>query len=413
MGYISKRSRARWTRSITAAAAAAAVLALTGTTATAGAQDVDTAAKAEIGQTPGTYSYYQFPADVTGLESATWSTTVNTDPGHRSQVFWSHQFGFDKGNGAYIGMQTNKGEDRMFLFSVWDVFEWKPGSEGSWCQSFGGEGEGASCRMRFNWQEGHTFTFKVAHEGDGWFGATVTDTTAGTSFKLGSIRTPATQIAPSGMIDWTEYYEWNDTRATCHDQPFSAARFGLPEGERADGTKVTGSVTRTTNSGNPCAPMTRTDTLAGGQGTVQNLAIGNTVRGAIRAADGSCIGSTGSAPGPGPAVAAGCGGGEGPDGSVGTFAQSWVLAADGSVRLPSNYCLTARPGTKGVAVADCAGTAADGAVTDPLKRWSVDREQGTLINQSTGEYLTRTDSGLALTKGTETGARDWTFPATS
>ncbi|RFU86552.1 DUF3472 domain-containing protein [Streptomyces triticagri] len=409
MNHISTFLKGRRGRSC-AVIAAAAALTLTGSSATAGAAQ-DSEAAAEIGQTPGTYTYYGFDDEVTGLDEVTWSTTVDTDPGHRSQVFWSHQFGFDEGNGAYIGMQTNKGEGRMLLFSVWDVFEWKAGDEGSWCQEFGGEGEGASCRLRFNWQEGHTYTFKVASEGDGWFGATVTDTTAAKSVKLGSIRTPASQIDPAGMVDWTEYYEWNDIRTTCHDQPFSAARFGVPEGVLADGTRVTGAVSRTKSSDNPCAPMTRTETLPDGQGSVQDLAVGNSVRGALRAADGSCVGSAGDEPATGAAVAAPCGGGTGPDGSVGTFAQSWVLAADGSVRLPSDHCLTAEPGDASVSITDCAGPSADGAVTDPLKRWAVDRDEGTLVNESTGEYLTRTSSGLTLTDGSAAGARGWTLPA--
>lgn len=183
-----------------------------------------------IGTTPGTYTYYSFPSAADGLSEVTWSTTVEKDPGYNANTFWSHQFGFNVGNGAYIGMQRNGGDKPTFLFSVWDSFERKPGSEGSYCLQFGGEGEGSSCRMNHDWEEGHTYTSTVAYEGDGWFGATIHDKTTGESFKLGSVQTPATAIKPTGLIDWVEYFEWNDPRATCYDQPYSDAHFGLPTG---------------------------------------------------------------------------------------------------------------------------------------------------------------------------------------
>ena len=49
-------------------------------------------------------------------------------------------------------MQTNADQTRnLFLFSVWDVTEARVGSAGSWCERFGGEGEGMSCRI---WHSG-------------------------------------------------------------------------------------------------------------------------------------------------------------------------------------------------------------------------------------------------------------------
>ncbi|RZS32461.1 hypothetical protein EV193_11295 [Herbihabitans rhizosphaerae] len=119
---------------------------------------------------------YGFPGGTTELTDVTWSTTPEYDPGYQSNIFWSHQFGFNKGEGAYIGMRSNGGKPRTFLFSVWNA----------------------------------------------------TDTTTGVALKLGSIRNAATAISTGGMVDWTEYFEWNDPRANCYDQPGSAARFGLP-----------------------------------------------------------------------------------------------------------------------------------------------------------------------------------------
>ncbi|MET8517022.1 DUF3472 domain-containing protein [Streptomyces sp. NPDC005077] len=142
----------------TLATTAAAALALLGVAGPTHAAD--------IGTTPGTYTNYSF-SGAPVLTEVTWSTTVLHDPGYTANVFWSHQFGFNQGNGAYLGMQSNGGSSRVLLFSVWDVSEATAGSTGSWCQSFGGEGEGMSCRMNLDWTAGHTYSFKVAAEGGG------------------------------------------------------------------------------------------------------------------------------------------------------------------------------------------------------------------------------------------------------
>ncbi|MFF1925410.1 ricin-type beta-trefoil lectin domain protein [Streptomyces sp. NPDC058221] len=379
------------------ATAAAAAMALFGTAAPAQAAD--------LGITPGTYTNYSF-SGAPKLTDVTWSTTVLHDPGYRANIFWSHQFGFDQGNGAYIGMQSNGGSKRTLLFSVWDVSEATAGSAGSWCQGFGGEGEGMSCRMNLDWTAGHRYTFKVAAEGDGWFGATVADTSTGASYKLGSIRTPATAISPSGMVDWTEYFEWNNPRANCYDQPFSDARFGVPTG---NGGTVTGAVSATSNSGNACAPMTRTDAAA--DSTVQNLAIGNSVRGAVTGPAGKCVDASGG-------IA---------DGVVadlytcsGSDNQAWVRAADGSVRLTSDYCLTAEGTGNGAAVRvrDCAGTGAGGAVTDQARQWTYDGSAHALVNKASGRCLDvpggDTTSGTSLDLWDCHGGanQQWNVPAT-
>lgn len=81
------------------------------------------------GDTPGTYTHHTFPAGTPDLSSVTWSTTVTADPGFTSHTFWSHRFGFNQGNGGYIGMQDNGGEDQLFLFSIWDVNQANPAAK--------------------------------------------------------------------------------------------------------------------------------------------------------------------------------------------------------------------------------------------------------------------------------------------
>ncbi|MGW2842107.1 ricin-type beta-trefoil lectin domain protein [Streptomyces sp. NPDC001493] len=283
----------------------------------------------------------------------------------------------------------------------------RTGSTGSYCQSFGGEGAGQSCRMSLAWTAGHTYTFTVASEGGGWFGATVRDTTAGTSFKLGSILTPATAISTSGMVDWTEFFEWNDSRATCYDQPFSDARFGLPT---ANGGTVTAKVSRTSDNGNACASMTRTDSVTGG--TVQNLAVGNSVRGAVTGLAGKCLDSRG-----------GVGDGTAADLSscTGGVNQAWVRSSDGTLRLRSDYCLTAggTVSASAVLVRDCAGTGTGGAVTGRSKLWTYDATTHALVNKASGLCLdvpgSRSADGTALIVYVCTGNtnQQWTPPATA
>ncbi|MFD7431944.1 ricin-type beta-trefoil lectin domain protein [Streptomyces sp. NPDC059818] len=379
------------------ATVAAAALALLGTAAPTRAAD--------LGTTPGTYTNYSF-SGAPKLTDVTWSTTVLHDPGYRANIFWSHQFGFDQGSGAYFGMQSNGGSSRLLLFSVWDVSEARAGSAGSWCQNFGGEGEGMSCRMNLDWTAGHRYTFKVAAEGDGWFGATVADTGTGASYKLGSIKTPATAISPSGMVDWTEYFEWNNPRSNCYDQPFSDVRFGVPTG---NGGAVTGTVAATSSSDNACASMTRTDVTA--DSTVQNLAVGNSVRGAVTGQGGKCVDAFGGVSDGVVADLYTCSGGAN---------QAWVKAADGSLRLPSDYCLTAEGTGNGAAVRvrDCAGTGAGGAVTDQARQWTYNSSTHALVNKASGRCLDvpggDTTNGTALNVWDCGGGanQQWNVPAT-
>ncbi|MEE1772821.1 ricin-type beta-trefoil lectin domain protein [Streptomyces sp. JV185] len=353
---------------------------------------LSTAATAEAdedgwGDTPGTYTHYTFPAGTPDLSSVTWSTTVTADPGFTSHTFWSHQFGFDKGSGGYIGMQDNGGEDQMFLFSVWDVNQARPGSKGSWCQNFGGEGTGYSCRMNVPWKAGHTYTFDVASQGGGWFAATVEDTTAHTSFELGSILTPATGIRTAGMVDWVEYYEWSMRRSTCLQQPYSAAVFGLPEATTADGTRVTATATRPEDNGD-CANVSST---IGPDGGVQVLGIGNSARDAVTDRAGNCLDVDGvdqdrlewaedadlATVENRAAVVETC---------HRRTDQGWVHGADRTLRLVNNFCLTAAPGAAGggkkvpVTITTCAGT------PGPLTTWTYGAH-GSIVNDATGRCL--------------------------
>ncbi|NRQ36434.1 DUF3472 domain-containing protein [Nonomuraea sp. NN258] len=339
------------------------------------------------GDTPGTYTNYSFSGSP-GFSGVDYTITPELDPGFGSNVFWSNQFGFTQGNGAYTGLQSNGGSERLFLFSVWDATEAKAGTSGSYCLDFGGEGVGKSCRMRHNWTAGHTYRFRVAHEGERWFGVTVTDLSGGGSFKLGSIRAGSDRLSPNGMVNWAEYFEWSNPDSSCHDQPYSRARFGLPVGDGGVRAAISG-----TSVSSGCAAFSTVTRVSGG--SVQTNGIGNSVRGTIKGLGGKCV-----VPSAGRAVLGTC---------AETRDTTWVLARDDTIRMAYGRCLTAS-GTGDlakVAVSDCTGAAA--------QKWTVDA--GRLRNTAAGRCLDVADSNASdgvqlIVYGCHGGANQrWTVPA--
>ncbi|MFG2848912.1 DUF3472 domain-containing protein [Kitasatospora sp. NPDC048296] len=351
-------------------------------------------AAADEGHTPGTYTYYTFPSGTGSLHDVSWTTTPAYDPGYTAEIFWSHQFDFDNQHTAYIGMQSNGGSPRKVLFSAWDTTESKPGSPGSSCKPFGGEGTGQQCSAALDWQADHTYRFKVAATTGGWFDATVTDQTTGTTIDLGSIKTKATGISPDNMVDWTEYFEWNDPRSTCYDQPNSAVTFGLPTGNA--GT-VTAAAT-STELRDFCKPQAKAELTA--QGSTHRNAIGNSARGPLQNGR-SCLTAQGT-PGDGTKLTV--------SDCTPTADRAWVLAPDQTLRLPSNYCLTEQSST--TAVRDCAGAADDGKVADPAKQWTYDATARTLRNKKSEQCLTATPDGTPVTRPCTPGSTDqtWSVP---
>lgn len=324
------------------------------------------AAPAQAGDTPGSYSNFSFDG-VSGLSDVAYTITVQQDPGAQSQVYWSNQVSFTNGLGGYAGMQTNAGPDRLFLFSVWDTTEYKVGSAGSFCLRFGGEGEGISCRMWHTWTAGHSYRFHYRAEGGGWIGMTVTDTTSGTSFKLGSIKVGADLLSP-GSVSWVEYYRWSDARSSCASEPYSRARFETPTGNNGS---LRARITSTSES--TCQDMVTVTN--GGDHSVHTNGIGNSVMGPLTGIAGKCADVSGGSGTSGtPVVLYGCTGGAN---------QTWVLAHDGTIRSKLFTCLDVSTGK--ATSATCTGAAG--------QKWAV--QNGALVNPSTGKCLDVEGGGSA------------------
>lgn len=325
---------------------------------------------ATLGKTPGTYTYYNFDnAPAEGLSDVEFGINVTSDPGKSAKVFWSNQFQFSDGKNGYTGMQANgAGNARTFLFSVWDATEAKAGAAGSWCQDFGGEGVGKSCRMHVEWVQGHNYKFNLAHEGDRWFGVTVQDTTTGTSFKLGSIRAGSGYVKSTRMVSWTEYFEWNSSKATCLDQPYSRAEIALP---RANAGAVSAGVLKTAFS--PMCPAELSSVETTPTSTIQTNAIGSSTRGPIIGLNGRVLdGGLGTNNTPLTTKANNANNNEN---------QNWVLAKDGTIRLGSatGLCLDAGGTTDGAKA--LAHTCHAGAT----QQWR--STNGTLVNPGSGKCL--------------------------
>ncbi|MFB8038923.1 ricin-type beta-trefoil lectin domain protein [Streptomyces sp. NPDC056004] len=346
---------------------------------------------AAAGQTPGSYSNYTFPAGTTALDEVTFGTTVQSDPG-RANVFWSHQFGFTNGVGGYIGMQRNRSGGGLFLFSLWDSTGGRAGSAGTYCQTFTEGGSGYTCRLGERFTAGHHYRFRIAPDTtSGWYRATITDATAGTSFVLGSLQTgTGAKVATGGMVDWVEYFDWNNNAATCADSPYSKALFDLPGGTTAGGT-VTAAPGGTSVS-STCSSGAAVRGQSGG--SVHEDGIGNSSSGSLTGVGGACVDIPGGTTGTQLNLWS-CNGGNN---------QNWVRAADGTLR--AQFHCMAVSGTT-VRTAACDGSAA--------QQWRTDG--AALVNPATGKCLDAYGGGSAngtpLGTYTCTGGANqrWTLPA--
>jgi Ricin-type beta-trefoil lectin domain/Domain of unknown function (DUF3472) len=340
-----------------------------------------------VGVTPGTYVNYTF--DTASLTQAEFRMTINASPG-KANVYWANQFDFTAGSvGGYTGMQTHRDGVGMFIYSLWNSTAWRAGDAGTYCIQFQEDGTGGSCRLDQSPVAGHTYAFAIASEGSGWYGVTVRDLTAGTSFKLGSLQTGAgNTISTSGMVSWTEYFDWNNDKATCDDEPYSKLTMPLP----TSGSQTAHFTGTSESSG--CAADSQV-TISGST-AVQENGIGNSSSGEIRGS-GGCLDVSGGGSANGTAIVLySCTGGNN---------QNWVRAENGSIRALFS-CLDAS-GTQAGAVIlyGCHGGA--------NQSWSVQGD-GSIRNSSSGLCLTAPASlGNQLTVATcnNSTTQRWTTPA--
>jgi len=189
--------------------------------------------------TPGgmAYTWYDWPQlPVSGFYNFDVLLTIDVDPGVQSAYYWAHQFGFKNGNSGYMGLQTNgfmQGEwvGKMAIFSIWEALEADPGP-GASCEEFTGEGEDWSCRIKYNWVEGHTYCLRIKEvldvdtQENEWWGAWIIDTSTSQETLIGKIKVPNPwQWLDDSSVVWVEYYGQVNG---CASTPYSKARFEQP-----------------------------------------------------------------------------------------------------------------------------------------------------------------------------------------
>ena len=327
-------------------------------------------------ETPGSYVHWEFDG-ATALSDVAYPMTVTRDPGYGAKVFWSNQVSFSNGLGGYAGMQAHGGAQRLFLFSVWDVSEAVPGP-GSFCEPFGGEGSGMSCKRWGDWKEGDTYEFHYVAEGNGWWGLTVTNLADSTSFKLGSIKVGTDTMLPNS-ISWTEYFRWNDAASSCLSEPFSRERSDVPV---ANNGSLTGRITGSHVSPD-CAAFSTVTTTA--DYAVQTNGIGNSVMSTIGGSGGRCLD-----------IAKGK---VSPNDCHGGASQQWVYAKDDTLRGKDYTCAIVGNGNSVVA----------GPCSSSRGKWTV--SGGQLIESVSGKCLTA--GAMKATIGTCNGSasQQWSVPA--
>ena len=275
----------------------------------------------DIGQTPGTYAYYTF--DQASVDNLSWQQKITSSPG-QANVFWSNQFTFDNDWTGYTGFQTHRDGVGMFLVSIWNSTDSRVGSAGTYCTSFSEDGTGRTCRLDRSPVPGHNYRWDVSSDQLGWYTFKITDTTADTSFTLGSIKVGENVgLDTSHFVTWTEYFDWNNPKATCLDEPYSRHTMTTPTSTiDGDSVAATWTKTRVSDSCSSQSAVKITDDRV-----VQRNGIQNSAAGAITNPGGLCL--------------AGAKAGESLtlQGCDNSMTQQWNRGADGTLRAAWR-CLT-------------------------------------------------------------------------
>lgn len=178
-----------------------------------------------------TYSRFSLPSDT--MYNIDMPLKINVDPGPRTFRFFSQQLSIGPFS-AYMGLQTDmnfpNGSGKGAIFSVWNATGGTPGSPGSWCQSFGGEGVGFSCRIPYAWSAGNTYRLRIWQITSNSWAAFVMNMTTGAEVRLGTISIPTSKNPKlsGGITTFTEYY--GGDFAACNDLKLSQVTWGMPVG---------------------------------------------------------------------------------------------------------------------------------------------------------------------------------------
>jgi hypothetical protein len=194
----------------------------------------------------GTFTYWDWPATTRGFTSLEWTVTPQTDP-TPDGYFWSHQFWLLAGEAGseagYAGLQTvgSAPTGKIAIFSVWNSMA-AAGPE--FAAPFTGEGDGFSVRVRFPWEVGHAYPFRVAATGGDAMGGGATGGRAWPAWSawvagqlIGTIQVPESWLGLRDVsVMWTERYSGG--LRTASDIRRASALFGRPTATDGRGRAV-------------------------------------------------------------------------------------------------------------------------------------------------------------------------------
>ncbi len=175
------------------------------------------AGKSGGGDSLDTYVTWPSAPDARGYSERNVTLTVNHDPGGAtSNYYWASQFWFNSAaNGGYTGLQTGAQRPdgtvgKMAIFSIWGdpSTEYASPGSGASCQAFGGEGNGMSCHLSYDWVAGRGYQLQVAVvAGTDRWQAWVIDTTTGIRSEIGVLEAPSgAQWLSSSSVVFSEQY---------------------------------------------------------------------------------------------------------------------------------------------------------------------------------------------------------------
>ena len=134
-------------------------------------------------------------------------------------TYWASTF-----EAGYIGVQTlDAAGQKRVLFSIWGAQDARRGDPNTYCRTFGGEGEGYSCRSDdFKWRSGVLYTARVEFRG-GWVRGSLTG--GGDTVVLGEIRGRDLPDLGAKASNFIEQFGFG---VTCETAPVTSAIFYRP-----------------------------------------------------------------------------------------------------------------------------------------------------------------------------------------
>jgi len=190
-------------------------------------------AQAEQQQWAAAYVDWTFAAETPGVELAQDLRI----PQAATASFFTLNWDFVAGDGGYIGLQSDETGKGNARFSLWDA----TAARGDACRTFDGEGEGMTCVTPVVIAPEKIYRVRVTRgerdaQGQWWIGWI--EERGGARREIGALRVGPTLTAAraDSVHNFSEY--WGDAVAACRAVPLSAAAFGPPTLNGADGRAV-------------------------------------------------------------------------------------------------------------------------------------------------------------------------------